>query len=178
MTDYVTDYPRLCDKCNRIIRLMAAHMGEFEDTDDPEAPINKAADNRLLCGGRTCKRGWNVGERAYYDGDIVVLKEWIGGGGFFEAETEYGTDVYPDAEDLHPLPEFLEDVEKLDKLQTNLRNRVAEKLEELPCRTPTETISVARERTALRGMLEALDGMSVYADYLYNKRCAYGRAYS
>lgn len=110
MTDFVTHYPHLCDSCNRIIRQVAAHMPDFEDTDDPEAPINKAADNSLLCGGHTCRHGWDVGDDAWYRGRFVTLTHWTTWG-FFDAETKGGETLYPEPEELKPVPSYLMTIE-------------------------------------------------------------------
>lgn len=178
MTEFVTHYPHLCEKCNRMIGLMAAHMSEFKDADDPEAPIMKAADNRLLCGGRTCRHGWSIGDTAWYDGQIVTLTGYSSGGGMFDAESETGETLYPDPEDLSPVPEFLPEIEELDAAIIELQKRIGQKLENVAPETPTETISVEREREALRTMGHALTDMGHSANHLYNTWRRYRRAYA
>ena len=178
MTDFVKHYPRLCDACNRTIATIASHMPDLEDTDDPEAPLNKAADNGLLCGGRTCRRGWSVGDEAYYEGWVVTLTGYVSGGGFFEAESKGGGQYYPAPEELKPIPEFMLEIDELDEQIQQLSRRVKKALNDVPAETPTDTLSIDRERMSLHGMILVLNDMAQASDDLYNNRRLYHRSHA
>jgi hypothetical protein len=74
---FITDYKNLCSACNMVIAEIAAVMPEMPDTDDPEAPFMIASDRGMLCGGRTCKGGFQIGDKVVYQGRLAAtLKEF------------------------------------------------------------------------------------------------------
>lgn len=158
MTEYITEYPHLCDKCNATIRSVAASvipLGPDDEASDPEAPCNYVYDHAMFCGGRTCRHGWNVGDVAEYDDQIVTLTRWSSGGGFFDAETFAGETVYPDPEDLEPVREFVAEVETILRNIGELADRIDEAACDI-CVTETTPLAEKREWDALGSAYEWL----------------------
>jgi len=56
------DYPHLCPTCQSVVDQCVEVVRDGEDFNDEEAPLMFAADNNLLCGGRTCKQNEEVPE--------------------------------------------------------------------------------------------------------------------
>ena len=56
------DYPWLCKECRATIESIAIlyREGVMEDTDNEEAPCDKAYDEGLFCGGHECAKKENA----------------------------------------------------------------------------------------------------------------------
>lgn len=53
---YITDYPKLCDRCQQTVYTLHGFMSEVDDIyqSDPEGIIMLMGDRQLFCEGHTC----------------------------------------------------------------------------------------------------------------------------